>query len=152
MKTSQVKINVKIGMITWLMFTAFLLALSSCGNSTKKDNNTELSKEVQDVKEELSEIMENEKQELASEIDSIVTAFDDQLNTIESKINSGNKKLNNEAQAMLNNLKTERDTLNMKLDAIENQTEKTWKKFKKEVEHDSKQFAESVEDFFKDNT
>jgi ElaB/YqjD/DUF883 family membrane-anchored ribosome-binding protein len=151
MKTSKIKFDVKISMIIWLLLPVFLMALSSCGNSTKKDNDSELSKEVQDVKEELGEIMVNEKQELTNEIDSVITAFDYKLSTVENKIDEGNKKLNNETQAMLDNLKAERDTLNMKLDAIENQTEKTWKEFKNEVKHDSKQFAESVEDFFKDN-
>lgn len=151
MKTSKTKFNVKTAMIVWLILPALLFAVSSCNRSSKDNSKSELLEEVQDVKEELDEIAAKEKQELKNDIDSIVADFNNQVNAIESNIKKGNKKLNSETQEMLNNLKAERDTLSMKLDEIENQTEQKWSAFKQELEHDTKQFASSVEDFFKDN-
>ncbi|MFO7656649.1 MAG: hypothetical protein R6W78_06245 [Bacteroidales bacterium] len=151
MKTRKTKFNVRTAILLWLMLPALFFAVSSCNRSSKDNSKSELSEEIQDVKEELDEIAAKEKQELKNDIESIVADFNNQVNAIESSINKGNKKLSSEAQEMLNNLKAERDTLNMKLDEIENQTEQKWSAFKKELEHDTKQFASSVEDFFKDN-
>lgn len=149
MKIMKMKFKVKPLL---LLLPVFLFAISACNQSAKdKENKSELVEEIQDVKDELDEIATKEKQELINNIELLVADFNKKVNTIESKIETGNNKLNKETQAMLDNLKAERDTLNMRLNEVENQTQAEWKSFKEEVEYDSEQFAKSVENFFQDN-
>ena len=151
MKKYNKKISTNITLLGVLTF--LLLIAVSCKSSSKKQdtNMSELSEEVQDVNEELNEIIIAEKKELKSEIDSIVSDFNKKTAMIEQKIGKSKKELNSESKEILKKLKAERDSLSLQLGEIENQTEKDWNAFKKEVKHDTKQFESSVEDFFKDN-
>lgn len=152
MKMEKIKFKVNHVKMIWLVVPAFLFAFGSCNSaSDKKNNKSELSEEVQDVKNEVDEIVDTQKKELKNELDSVVADFDEQINSMEQKIKSSNKKLDAKTEEVLNGLKAERDTLYMKIDMIGNQTEQNWESFKEEVNHDANQFKESVKDFFKDN-
>jgi hypothetical protein len=150
MKSMKLKLRFKH--YGWIMAIFISIIAYSCNNSTKQNNNkSELAQEVLDVKEEVNEILNLEKTELKNKVDSVVTDFNKQLYEYEDKMQKGTKKINSEAEEILAELKTKRDNLTVRVGEIQKQTDKNWKEFKEELQHDSEQFASSVKDFFKDN-
>lgn len=153
MDTKEMRLKVNHVKLLWLILPAmFLMVLGSCNSSNNGDGNKqELKKEVQDVKDELGEIAADKKQELKDEVNDVVDAFNKQIQELDAHIRKGGRKLDAQSEEKLKDLKAQRDKLKMKLNEIESQTKDSWDSFTEEVKHDSKQFGESVRDFFRDN-
>ncbi|NJM15188.1 MAG: hypothetical protein HC896_07265 [Bacteroidales bacterium] len=137
-------------LINQLLTTLLLAGMVSCGQQPKaKDENGEIAKEVQDVKHDVKEQLNEEKKQLKMQTDSTIKAFDQQLAKIERNIKTGKEAVDKEKEALIKNLKAKRDAIENKFSRIDQQTSETWKAFKTELDHDTKQFAASVKDFSK---
>lgn len=106
---------------------------------------------MEQVKNDLHDIIILEKTEMESKADSVINNFNNQLEKLEANMKKGNNKMSSKSEEMLNKLKAERDTLAMKLNKIESETDKNWDSLKAELNHDIKQFSSGVKDFFRKN-
>lgn len=128
------------------------IVLISCNSSSKqKVNKEELAKEVQDVKEEVNEILTLEKEELKTEVDSILNEVNRKIYSIQNDLQKGTKKINAETESLIAELQGQSDSLSQRVDEIREQGDQNWEEFKEELHHDTKNLAESVENFFTDN-
>lgn len=136
-----------------LIISALILTTVSCKSPEKKKtvNEEKISKKMEQVKNDLHDIIILEKTEMESKADSVINNFNNQLEKLEANMKKGNNKMSSKSEEMLNKLKAERDTLAMKLNKIESETDKNWDSLKAELNHDIKQFSSGVKDFFRKN-
>jgi len=147
-----IKANSILKQLGWILILLVAGTFISCNKTNKKNKtNSELTEEIQDVKQEMGEIMQKEKEELRYHVDSIVENFNTEIYTYEREIQKGTKQINAETQEIISELKAKSQELDTRVKEIQEQNEKSWEEFKDELEHDTNQFTESIEDFFNDN-
>lgn len=139
--------------VLYMFVIAFVAAIASSCNfsSRQKEEVKELKDEVDDVTYAVEEIIVTERKALKHEVDSVIDNFNKKAAAIEKEMKEGKQLLNAEKQEALTALKKQRNQLETMLEKAEKQTNESWSDFKEEMKHDTKQFAESVKDFFKDN-
>ncbi len=153
MNTNAARNMMILRKICYTAVTGIFLFTISCKNADReqKGDKKEFSQGVQHVNKELNKVTVMEQDKLKDKIDSVIADFNVQINEFESELNEGNRRMDANTEELLNDLKADRDTLKMKLNVIENQSEKQWKVYKKELEHDVDQFTMNVKDFFQNN-
>jgi ElaB/YqjD/DUF883 family membrane-anchored ribosome-binding protein len=137
---------------SWIFFLLFFATFVSCNNSTKQNDARELTKEMQDLQEKATDIMEQEKKELEAEVDSVITEFNTKFYDFEEKFQEGTQEVSAETQELITELKAQSDTLSMRAEEIQGQSEDNWHDFKEQLQHETENFKESVVDFFQENT
>ena len=143
-------VTAKISIFLVLVISLSVIACDSAKNKKLKEKKSKLTEEVLNAEEDLVKIAEMQKKEMKRKVDSVVTDFNSQLEKYQSSINRRNQKMNAETRELLNKIKAERDSLNIKMSEMKNQTEKSWTYFEKEMEQDILKFSASVKSFFKE--
>jgi glutamate racemase len=143
-------VTAKISIFLVLVISLSVIACDSAKNKKLKEKKSKLTEEVLNAEEDLVKIAEMQKKEMKRKVDSVVTDFNSQLEKYQSSINKRNQKMNAETRELLDKIKADRDSLNIKMSEMKNQTEKTWSDFKKEMEQDIVKFSASVKSFFKE--
>jgi hypothetical protein len=143
-------VTVKISIFLVLVISLSVIACDSAKNKKQKEKKSKLTEQVLNAEEDLVKIAEMQKKEMKRKVDSVITDFNSQLEKYQSSINRRNQKMNAETRELLNKIKAERDSLNIKMSEMKNQTEKSWTYFKKEMEQDILKFSASVKSFFKE--
>jgi hypothetical protein len=143
-------VTVKISIFLVLVISLSVIACDSAKNKKQKEKKSKLTEQVLNAEEDLVKIAEMQKKEMKRKVDSVITDFNSQLEKYQSSINRRNQKMNAETRELLNKIKAERDSLNIKMSEMKNQTEKSWTYFEKEMEQDILKFSASVKSFFKE--
>lgn len=143
-------VTAKISIFLVLVISLSVIACDSAKNKKLKEKKSKLTEEVLNAEEDLVKIAEMQKKEMKRKVDSVVTDFNSQLEKYQSSINRRNQKMNAETRELLDKIKADRDSLNIKMSEMKNQTEKSWTYFEKEMEQDILKFSASVKSFFKE--
>ncbi len=124
-----------------------VIALAACGgNVNQGETDADATQEGQ--MEMLGKKIDQEKAELEQDINEAVNSFNTRMEDYEQRMAEAGKTIDKRTDRAMWNLRMKRDTLLLQLQKAGDKTRENWGKFKEDMDRQSDDFREAVDDFF----
>jgi hypothetical protein len=134
-----------------ILFTmTLLIAIAACGGNTNQDQ-TDADTTQEGQMEQLGKKLDQEKAELEQNINEAVTTFNKRMEDYEQRMTEAGKTIDTRTDRAMMNLRMKRDTLLLQMEKAGEKTQENWKEFKSDMNRQSDEFQQAVNDFFTSN-